>query len=182
MASKEFAEAQARQQRAQDVLDIAAVKLAAIQGLANGCFDECDWWRWSSEHPDLALAGLKLSEALIRAIQNRICAAAHAYLTEGRDNHAEVTGMESIETHELIRVLMDGGVVFGQSPLREIHAATINHPRVTRSGTSYQLKGEAERILELMRPIVEAERAEEKQKQVDAEVSVPPFDKTDVPF
>jgi hypothetical protein len=173
VASKEYSDACEHQARAQDRVDIAAAKLGAIQRLAAECFDLTDWWRWSSEHPGLAFAGLKLSDAVIRALQNRVCESAHAFITTegGPDGDPDVAAMDGIETDDLIRLLREGGAVLGQSPLRELHAATINHPRVERTSTGYKLKGGVDRIIDLMRAVVDTDRVEEQQREADAEIA-----------
>jgi hypothetical protein len=141
--------------------DAARERFAGVRRLAATVLSPADWWMWRTAHRNVRYAGLKIGEAIVRALEDYAFDAALRHLSAGAPFDPAMT------REEIAATLEEGGFEFRSSAvLREVNAALIHLPNIHRRGKNrYEPKG-ADKILEVARPISEEMKREEKRDGV----------------
>ncbi len=134
--------------------EVAREKFAGVRRLAASVLSSTDWWSWRYDHANVRYTGLKISDAIVEALQDRAFTAAEIHHNSGGKKPYQ----PGMNLEELQDAMERGGFEFRTAtPLREVNAALIqlDRTRVTKDEKMrlYRL-ADADEILEMLRPPV----------------------------
>jgi hypothetical protein len=125
--AKEYVSARDDYESTRQVFEAAREKLAAVRKVAPEVLGG-DWHLWTRKHPEVALVGLDIGEAIIAVLQSRAYASAHERIQSLKKPPGEQREYDPFLTPtQLIEELDAQGFEFKTAaPRRELHAALLN--------------------------------------------------------